>query len=556
MAIFNDDKKQEQIDEMRKREAEDLAKILAQKYKLPYLDLSRMTIDIDALKILPEEEARAGKLAVFQKVAKKLQVAVESPNPEETQRTLRALEEKGFKTNIFMVSEESLQRAWKRYGEVPEYEEISRGVIDVSSEKLQEFLKQTSTIQDLKDILSSSSATQKNRRISEVLEIILAGAVSADASDIHIEPQAEQVRLRFRLDGVLHDILLLDYKVYNLLLSRIKLVSGLKLNIRNQAQDGRFSIHIDKTEIEVRTSVIPESYGESIVLRILNPKAISVTFDELGIEPGLMKILDKELSKPNGMIINTGPTGSGKTTTLYAFLKKVYTPGAKIITLEDPIEYHLKDIVQTQVEESSGYSFSDGLRSILRQDPDIIMVGEIRDLETARTAMNAALTGHLVLSTLHTNNAAGTIPRLVDLGVNPSAIAPAVNVSMAQRLARKLCDKCKEKAEASAEEKTTISNIIESMPANYAKPPTEPMYLWRSKGCPACNGIGYKGRIGVFEAILIDENIEPLILTNPGETEILKESAKQGILNMKQDGILKVLNGITSLDELRRVVEL
>ena len=371
-----------------------------------------MTIDIDALKILAEEEARGGKLAVFQKAGQKLQVAIESPNPEATQKALRNLQEKGYKINTFMVSEESLARAWKRYSEVPEYEETLRGVIDVSSEKLDEFLKQTSTIEELKNLFVTSATTQKNRKISEVLEIILAGALSSDASDIHIEPQEKQVRLRFRLDGVLHDILLFDYKIYNLILSRIKLVSGLKLNVRNQAQDGRFSIKAKEEEIAVRTSVIPETYGESIVLRILNPKSIAIAFEELGIDKNLMAILAKELSKPNGMILTTGPTGSGKTTTLYAFLRKIYTPETKIITLEDPVEYHLPNIVQTQVEEAIGYSFSAGLRSILRQDPDIIMVGEIRDLETAKTAINSALTGHLVLSTLHTNNAAGTIPPL------------------------------------------------------------------------------------------------------------------------------------------------
>ena len=556
MALLNDEKNKEQIESMRKNEAEDLAKLLAQKYNLPYLDLSRMTIDIDALKILAEEEARGGKLAVFQKVGQKLQVAIESPNPETTQRALKNLQEKGYKINTFMVSEESLARAWKRYSEVPVYEETLRGVIDVSSEKLDEFLKQTSTIEELRNLFIASAATQKNRKISEVLEIILAGALSADASDIHIEPQEKQVRLRFRLDGVLHDILLFDYKIYNLILSRIKLVSGLKLNIHNQAQDGRFSIKINEEATEVRTSVIPEAYGESIVLRILNPKSISISFDALGIDKDLMNILEKELKKPNGMILTTGPTGSGKTTTLYAFLRKIYTPETKIITLEDPVEYHLPNIVQTQVEESIGYSFSAGLRSVLRQDPDIIMVGEIRDLETAKTAINSALTGHLVLSTLHTNNAAGTIPRLVDLGVNPASIAPAVNISMAQRLVRKLCGKCKEKQPASESESATIKKVIETFPENKEKPATQEVFIWKAKGCKFCNNLGYKGRIGIFEAILIDDEIEPLILLNPTETEILKKSEKQGILNMKQDGILKVLNGVTSLDELERVIEL
>ncbi|MEK9161260.1 MAG: GspE/PulE family protein [Patescibacteria group bacterium] len=556
MTLLSDKDAKDQIASMRKNEAEDLAMILSQKYNLPYLDLSRMTIDIDALKILKEEEARKGKLAVFQKIGQKIQVAVESPNPEETQRTIMALQEKGYKVSVSMVSEESLLRAWKRYGEIADYEETLIGVIDVSPEKLAEFLKQTPTIDDLRNLFIATATTQKNRKISEVLEIVLAGALSAEASDIHLEPQDDQVRLRFRLDGVLHDILFFDYKVYNLILSRIKLVSGLKLNIKNQSQDGRFSIKIKEEEMAVRTSVIPGSYGESIVLRILNPKSIAISFNDLGIDAKLMTVLEKELSKPNGMILTTGPTGSGKTTTLYAFLKKIHTPETKIITLEDPVEYHLQNIVQTQVEESAGYSFSEGLRAILRQDPDVIMVGEIRDLETAKTAINSALTGHLVLSTLHTNNAAGTIPRLIDLGVNPTSIAPAVNIAMAQRLVRKLCNKCKKKHLATETESAIIKKVVETIPENKNILPAQEVFIWKSNGCDFCNNIGYKGRIGVYEAILIDEEIEPLILLNPTETDILKKAEKQGILNMQQDGILKVLSGITSLDELQRVIEL
>ena len=339
-------------------------------------------------------------------------------------------------------------------------------------------------------------------------------------------------------------------------MSRIKLTSGLKLNVHNQAQDGRFSIRTNETTIEVRTSVIPGTFKESIVLRILNPKSLSISFENLGMEKKLLETLNKELIKPNGMILTTGPTGSGKTTTLYAFLKKIYTPETKIITLEDPVEYHLSGIVQTQVEESRGYTFSSGLMSILRQDPDIIMVGEIRDMETARTAMNAALTGHMVLSTLHTNDAAGTIPRLIDLGANPNIIAPAINVAMAQRLVRKLCGECKEKYNPNDEEKKTVQEVVDTFPHDYPHPETQNFFLWKAGGCDACNGIGYKGRIGVFEAILIDDKMEALIAKMPSEIEILTSAKEQGILNMKQDGILKVLNGVTSLGELRRVVEL
>lgn len=556
MTIFSNKNQEEQLREMREKEAEDLARVLAQKYKLPYLNLAAISIDLDALKIIPEQKAREAKLVVFQKSGRKLSVGVLSPNYEFTQNILKELENAGYKTQFFIVSEIGLEKSWKKYAEVPEFIELSQGIIDISPEKLEEFIEKAKSLEDLKNIFLETGAAKQTRKATEALEIILAGAISADASDVHIEPQEDKVRLRFRLDGVLHDIFFFDFKIFNLLLSRIKLVSGLKLNVHDKGQDGRFSIHIKGVEIEVRTSVIPGSYGEAIVMRLLNPKTISVPFEELGIEENLQKILTKEISRPNGMLLTTGPTGSGKTTTLYAFLKKIYSSDIKIITLEDPIEYHLKGIIQTQVEEEKGYTFAEGLRSILRQDPDVIMVGEIRDLETAKIAINAALTGHFVLSTLHTNNAAGTIPRLIDLGANPNTIAPSINVAMAQRLVRKLCNDCKEKVSPSPKEKEVVEKILSSIPKNREIPHLAQMSLWKSKGCAKCNNIGYKGRIGVFEAILIEEKIEKLILQKPTELEIAENTKDQQILNMQQDGVLKVLNGITSLDELQRVVEL
>lgn len=555
MTTFSD-KNEEKLKEMREKEAEDLARVLAQKYKLPYLNLGTTSIDMDALKTISEKKARESRIVVFQKNGKKLNIGVLSPNYEFTQNILKELENEGYKSQLFIVSEIGLEKAWKRYADAPEFTEITEGIIDISSEKLEEFMEKAKTIESLKNIFPETDGAKKTRRTTEVLEIILAGAISSDASDIHIEPQEEKIRLRFRLDGVLHDIFFFDKKTFSLLLSRIKLVSGLKLNIRDRGQDGRFSIHIKETEVEVRTSVIPGSYGETLVLRILNPKTISVPFEELGIEENLQKILIKEIKKPNGMLLTTGPTGSGKTTTLYAFLKKIYSPDIKIITLEDPIEYHLKGIIQTQVEEEKGYTFAEGLRSILRQDPDIIMVGEIRDLETAKIAINSALTGHFVLSTLHTNNAAGTIPRLIDLGANPNTIAPAINVSMAQRLLRKLCNECKEKISPTDEEKEIINKALASFPKGAKIPKIDGVYLWKNKGCQKCNNIGYKGRIGIFEAILVEESIERMILQKPTEMEITEKAKSQGILDMKQDGILKVINGVTSLDELQRVIEL
>ena len=556
MILFQDKKSEEKLEEIKIKEEEDLAKILANKYKLPYVNLSLISIDIDALKLIPEEKARTAQVAAFQITGKKLQVAILSPNMQITKDVIGELKEKEYKVNLFMATSIGLERAWKRYAEVPKYVEITKGVIEVSSDRIEEYTNKVKTFDDLKTIFESFTAEKKKRKVSEVVEVIMAGAIKSDASDIHLEPKDGSVGFRLRIDGVLHEIFDFNYDVYHLLLSRIKLVSGLKLNIKDKAQDGRFSIHIKDLEIEIRVSLIPGGYGESIVMRILNPKSISVTFESLGIEPHLYEILSREIERPNGMLLTTGPTGSGKTTTLYAILKKINSPDIKIITLEDPIEYHLTGITQTQTNEKQGYTFANGLRAILRQDPDVILVGEIRDLETAKIAINSALTGHLVLSTLHTNNAAGTIPRLIDLGVNPNIIAPALNISLAQRLVRKLCPKCKKQVTPQGKELETIKKILDSFPKNIPVPDIKNITAWNAIGCVECNSIGYKGRIGVYEAILLDENIEMLILDRPSESAIQKSSQGQGILNMAQDGILKVINGTTSLEELKRVIEL
>jgi type IV pilus assembly protein PilB len=556
MVKFEEEKRKKKVEELREREEEDLAKILAERYDIPYLDLSKMTIDLDYLKLIPEETSRLAKIVVFQGVGKNLQVALANPNLDAAKQVLEDFKNKGYQTKIFLVSDLSLEKAWGKYKEVPAFVEMAKGIVDISSEKMETFGQEVKTPEDLKKTFSFMASKKETRRVSEILELILAAAISMDASDIHFEPQEKQVRLRFRLDGVLHDILYFEHHHYQPILSRIKLVSELKLNVHDRPQDGRFSIHLKGIEIEIRTSALPGPYGESLVLRILNPKTIAVAFEDLGIPPTLSKLLLKEIQKPNGMLLTTGPTGSGKTTTLYAFLKKVYTPDIKIITLEEPIEYHIQGITQTQTNPKEGYDFVNGLRSILRQDPDIIMVGEIRDLETAKTAINAALTGHLVFSTLHTNDAAGTIPRLIDLGVEPNILSPAINVSMAQRLVRKLCPVCKREDKPTNEEMRVIQAIVDSFPKNFKKPALTDLHIFRAVGCPECHAMGYKGRTGVFEAILIDDEMERLILKMPSEVEIKKAAAKQGILTMQQDGILKVIEGITSFEELGRIVEL
>jgi type IV pilus assembly protein PilB len=395
---------------------------------------------------------------------------------------------------------------------------------------------------------------KKSYRVSRILETILAGALSTEASDIHIEPEESYIRLRYRLDGVLVNVIEFDSETYSLLLSRIKLLSGLKLNIKKDAQDGRFSVHFGNSEIEIRTSVLPGAYNESIVMRLLNPKTISIPMEQLGIPKKLLSVIENEITKPDGMLLTTGPTGSGKTTTLYAFLKKVHNPGVKIITIEDPIEYHLPGIVQTQTNDK-GYTFLEGLRSALRQDPDIIMVGEIRDKETASIAINSSLTGHLVFSTLHTNSAAGSFPRLIDLGINPKIMSSSINIALAQRLLRKLCENCKKEIVIEGDSKKKIEEILGSI-VDKNEIPTKTNKMFVHVGCEKCNMTGYKGRIGIYEGMKLTPEVNKAISENSNEEEIAKAAIPQGILTMKQDGVLKILNGITTLDELERVISI
>lgn len=558
MINFNEDKSDKQLSDLHLKEAEELAEILAAKYGLPYLDLSKTSINTDALRLIPEMEARAANVALFRVKGKELYMAVLSPTSDLVRGLISDLENKNFKVNLYISSVTSLKHAWERYAEIINSTPTDIGVIDISSDTITEEIKALKTLADVQAKIAEEEAlTLKGGGITGIVETFLAGALVTDASDIHLEPEEGDIRLRYRLDGVLEDVASLDRRVYQPILSRIKLVSGLKLNIKQAAQDGRFSIKVAGTEMEIRTSALPGAYGESIVLRVLNPETINLTFKTLGVEPALLKIFEQEIHKPNGVVLLTGPTGSGKTTTLYSFLREVSSTENKVITIEDPIEYHLPGINQTQTNAKKGYTFLSGLRSALRQDPDIIMVGEIRDAETAKIAINSSLTGHLVFSTLHTNDAAGTIPRLIDLGINPKIMSAALNISIAQRLVRKLCVYCKKEDSLRPEESKLVQAVVASIKTK--RPdlvPTQTNKVFRAVGCPKCNNTGYKGREGLFEAILMDEAVANVAINNPSEREIKIAAKPQNILDMRQDGIIKVLRGETSLDEVGRVVDL
>ncbi|HEV3244752.1 MAG TPA: GspE/PulE family protein [Candidatus Paceibacterota bacterium] len=553
MVVFNEKKQVERLKELRLREEEQLAEMLSKKYNIEYVDLTSKAIDTDALRLISESEARSTEVAPFHKVNKQLWVAMRAPERSDALKIIENLERLGYAVRRFIVSQASLEHAWDRYHDISYATETEAGILTLSNETINEMLQKLKVLADVRTEIQSYAGSKDTHRISRVLEIIMAGALSLGASDVHLEPQENGIRMRYRLDGVLVEVLSFDEPTYALISSRLKLLAGLKLNVKNAAQDGRFSIVVGGKEIEIRTSVLPGNYAETIVMRILDPTTIALPMEALGFDKYLMEIFDKEIAKPNGMILNTGPTGSGKTTTLYAFLNKVATPEIKIITIEDPVEYHLNGIVQTQV--SKDYTFAAGLRSTLRQDPDVIMVGEIRDAEVASTAINASLTGHLVFTTLHTNDAAGTFPRLIDMGVNADILGAAVTTAMAQRLVRRLCPHCRQEAPIEGKNKETMARLLNNIPHADEVPPNRDI-MFLPRGCDKCGGMGYKGRIAVVEVVLMDSKIEECVRHSSSERDIWVAAKHQQIRRMAQDGAVKVLQGVTSLDELSRVVDL
>lgn len=546
MPQFDDSLINARLADLRNKEQENLIRVTANKYGMQYVNLHGITIDGESLRLIPESEARAAEMATFMKQGNTLSVAMRNPEAPKVQAILTDLEKKGHVILGFVVSLDSLAHAWERYKDGQFAIAEKKGVLDVDPERIKTLAETIASPLDVSATILELQATNNAEKVTRTIEAIFGGALALHASDVHIEPEQNDIRLRYRLDGVLYDVTNIEKSVYTHLASRLKLLSGLKLNIHNEAQDGRFTFDAGDHALEVRTSIIPGSYGESIVMRLLDPDASSFKLANLGLNDKLYAVMQEELARPNGAIITTGPTGSGKTTALYAFLQEVHTSQVKIITIEDPVEYKLPGIVQTQVEDD--YTFESGLRAILRQDPDVIMVGEIRDREVAETAVHAALTGHLVFSTLHTNSAAGAFPRLIDLGVDYRMIGSAFNVILGQRLVRVLCKACKTSRHATTEEQTLIARVMDE--------PVRDHTIYEAPGCAACGGSGFKGRIGIYEAIRIDKAVEEAVITDPREGNIAKAARPQGIPSMQQDGLIKVLAGTTSLDEVSRVVDL
>jgi type IV pilus assembly protein PilB len=559
---FDDAKQNAQLDEIHKEEEEKLVQLLSDKYGLPYVDLTGIAPEPDAMLMMKEEDARDAGCVPFKILGKKLYVATLSPSNQKLEVVLPPLEDRGYEILLFLCSHASLFHVVDRYADLSLGQKVESGMLELTKEKMLALMSKFETVAELKvefDTLEKSNALYKTTKL---IELIVAGALQFKASDIHIEPEEEHVRLRYRLNGILTDVSFFDYDSLRNITSRLKLLSGLKLSNKTNAQDGRFSINLGDVEVEMRVSVVPGNYGESFVMRILDPRNAITNLDDINFPKKLREAIDAALARPNGVILTTGPTGSGKTTTLYAFIHTTYNPEVKIITIEDPIEYHLTGISQTQVDTAKGYTFLSGLRAALRQDPDVIMVGEIRDEDTAKVAVNAAMTGHLVFSTLHTNNASGTIPRLIDLGVNAKTLANAISLALAQRLVRKLCDECKTRYPASEKEARIITNILGEMKLEgkeesmYTFRPSISYEVYRPVGCEACDNTGYRGRTGLYEGIAMSAAIEKILITNPSEREIREVSKSQGIPTLRQDGILKVLQGVTAFDEVAKVVDL
>ncbi len=534
---------QESLDDLNRKMQEEETQGKAGSLGLPYIDLHHFPVDLSVLGIFTEDEAKEMGAVPFYKELNDLRVGVTQPRHPLLLEKVAELSKKN-KVTLYFISQKSLQQTLKFYSKVARPKILADESVRV--EKQEDYGK-------LLDLLKSEDE-QKKINGSGLLEIIFGAGMFYKSSDIHIEPEDHFVKLRFRVDGVLQDMLHISKDLQRTIVTRIKILSKLKLNVDNIPQDGRITFHYLGKAIDVRVSTLPSAYGEEIVMRLLGTGATSLKLKDLGFSDQALSVLERQLQKPNGMIITTGPTGSGKTTSLYAFLNQLNEPGVKIITLEDPVEYKLEGIVQTPIDHNVDFDFAKGLRAILRQDPDIVMVGEIRDQETAEVAMQAALTGHMVFSTLHTNDAAGAIPRLLNMGIKAFVVAPALSAVLAQRLVRRLCQTCKKPALLAPGVMEKIQYILKQIPADAGVKLPKDLQFYHASGCDQCRHLGYQGRVGIYEVLENTEAVQKLILAeNTSMAEFKKIAVSQGMITMTQDGLLKALEGVTDVEEVFRV---
>ncbi len=515
--------------------------------RIPLKKIKPEDISSDALELIPEEASANYKMISFSKAENFVQVAMVYPEDISAQNALRFLaSQEKFNYQVYLITPENfseLQKQRKTIGR-----EAQKVLEELSKEK-------EDILGTLSQKISAAEVITDDAPIIKMVLAIVRHAIEGKASDIHIEPGREKLNVRFRINGVLKSDLLLPLKVHPSIAARIKILSGLKIDENRIPQDGRFSARINDRDLDFRVATFPTLYGEKIELRVLDPSAGSKTFDDLGLTGKNLELVKEAIKKPYGLILFTGPTGSGKTTTQYAILRILNQEGVNIVTVEDPIEYSISGINQSQIRPEIGYTFASGLRQILRQDPNIIMVGEVRDEETASLVMNAALTGHVVLSTLHTNSSVGVVARLMDMGVRSFLIPSTLRIVISQRLVRTLCSNCKIKTKPSLKVKDFILDKIKDLPehakANLKLP--DPLFIYSAKGCDQCKNTGYSGRAGLFEVFSMNDQIAQLILKDPTEQSIFREAVKQGMVTMEQEGILKVLSGQTTMEEITRV---
>lgn len=517
----------------------------AKDLNLPYVDIAVFPLNPDILAILPEETARRTLVMPFYKIGKKLRAAVADPASSQAQEALKELESKGFQLFVHIASASGIQDAFRHYAsEQYRLKVEAKNIVKEEDIRYEEELK---NVAELAGEIAKVSA-------EEGLNLLNVSAIKTGASDVHYQPEENGALIRFRIDGVLHTVFTLPREVYSRIAGQLKFKAGMKLNVTGIPQDGRYHFNVNERKVDVRVSSLPTEFGEAFACRILDSGKHFGKFEDLGFSGRTLALLNNAADITQGMVLITGPTSSGKTTTLYVLLQQFNNPELKTITLEDPIEYHLAGIIQSQVNEKKGYDFAAGLRSILRQDPDIVMVGEIRDLKTAEVATQAALTGHVMLSTLHTNSAVDAIPRFITIGVPAFTLAPALSLVVAQRLVRRLCA-CADSYVYTEEEKTFFSKILSDIRAVDSSAALEiPVNGKKPKGCEQCSFTGYRGQMVVAEAFSVDGGIEDAILKGKSAPEILQMVRKNGMLTMFEDAILKVLAGQTTLPEVHRII--
>lgn len=530
-------------------EEEDVAKAKAAFLNLPYIDLRKISVMPQILNMVPEESRNFYQMVPFELKGRDLKVALVDPSNIQALEALEFLGQKSnYQVHIYVASNDSLEPILKGRKDI-------KGVVSSALEDIQETQDTEIKIKAAEDKTPIAAAPiTEEAPIIKIVDVILSNAIEANASDIHIEPSENDVRVRYRIDGILHTSLRLPRTVLPAIVSRIKILSNLKIDEQRLPQDGRFHIEFGKKSVDMRVSTLPLMYGEKIVMRILDKTTSVPTLEQLGIRGKALEWVHENVKKTHGVFLITGPTGSGKSTTLYSILSLRNTNEVNIVTLEDPVEYFIQGVNQSQIKPEIGLTFASGLRSILRQDPNIVMVGEIRDEETAELAVHAALTGHLVFSTLHTNNSVGAVPRLMNMGIEQFLLSASVNLIMAQRLVRKLCQKCKKEQPITEIIKKEIDNALKGAPKEYLDGiDVKHLKIYQPVGCSECGNIGYKGRFGIYEALPMMNELLDVIFSKQPAHVIYEAAAKYGFVSMKQDGIIKVLRGETTMDEIIRV---